>query len=245
MARSYVNRRDPSGTRRIEREEIARQRAIISAYTEAMAQVATGEDPDRVARLERLSDALKDELAEEADSWMKKTEEASVANSQRILNNMHTGIELGNTLYIPRAEVEMLKANILTNVRSIGGDLLKQVTQITADGYQQGLGVAQIVRNIQEAGDKQVRHAETIVRTETMRVADVSLKAKWDETSCDGYVSFPVDDDRLCPECVRRAVGNGGTTLRVYRRDEPMALPWHPNCRCIRLPHFPGKDVTL
>ena len=244
MTRSPVNRRDPSGTKRIEREEIARQREIIRLYGDAMARVATGDDSRRTEILERLKSELADDLSAETDQWMARTEQATVENTDRIMNNLHTGIKLGN-VRIPREEIEMLRANIQLNVRSVADDLLKDVTRITVEGYQEGLGADEITRAIVDATDAQVRHAETIVRTETMRVGDTVAKARYVASGCDGYMSYPTEDDRLCAHCIKMAVGNGGTTLKVYGLDEPMALPWHPNCRCARLPHYEGQKEVM
>lgn len=244
MTRSPVNRRDPSGTKRIEREEIARQREIIRLYGDAMARVATGDDPRRTEILDRLKSELADDLSSETDQWMARTEQATVENTDRIMNNLHTGIKLGN-VRIPREEIEMLRANIQLNVRSVADDLLKDVTRITVEGYQEGLGADEITRAIVDATDAQVRHAETIVRTETMRVGDTVAKARYVASGCDGYMSYPTEDDRLCAHCIKMAVGNGGTTLKVYGLDEPMALPWHPNCRCARLPHYEGQKEVM
>lgn len=242
--RSPVNRRDPSGTRKIEREEIARQREIISRYTEAMAEIAVGDRPDKAQVLGRLSEGLKDDLSASADDWMANAEKATVRVTDKVLNNLNTGIVLGNAVRVPEEELRMLRANIRANVRSVGDDLLKDVTRITTEGYQKGWGADETAREILKAGKGQVSHAETIVRTETMRVCDTVAKARYDAAGCDGYISFPTDDDRLCEKCVRYATGGtGSTTLKVYGLDEPMALPWHPNCRCCRIPHFEGQGA--
>ena len=241
--RSPVNRRDPSGTKKIEREEIARQREIITRYTDAMADVAIGNDPKKVEILERLSESLKDDLEASSDDWMRNAAEATIRTSDRVLNNLHTGIRLGPSVQVPEEEVSLLKANIRENVRSVGGDLLKDVTRITAEGYQQGKGADEITREIWKASDHQVSRAETIVRTETMRVCDTVAKARYKAAGCDGYMAFPTDDDRTCLHCIRQATGGSGTELKVYGLDEPMALPWHPNCRCCRIPHFADQEA--
>ena len=238
MSRSPVNRRDPTGTRKVEREEIARQREVIRLYGDAMARVAVGDDPRRTEILARLKDELGADLESTIDEWMERTEKATVENTDRIMHNLHTGIVLGNA-YVPREELDALRENIRLNVRSVPDELLKDVTRITVEGYQEGRGAAEMTRAILDATDMQVRHAETIVRTETLRVRDVFAKARYDASGCDGYMSYPTEDDRLCAHCIRKAVGNGGTTLKVYGLDEPMAIPWHPNCRCTRLPHYP------
>ena len=241
--RSPVNRRDPSGTKRIEREEIARQREIISRYCEAMARTAVGDSSDKMEILDRLSASLKDDLTASADDWMKNATLTTIRVSDRVLNNLHTGIVLGDSVNIPPEEIQMLKANIMENVRSVGDDLLRDVTRITSEGYQKGWGADQIAREINKAGEGQVKHAETIVRTETMRVCDVVAKARYIQAGCDGYLSFPTDDDRTCLHCIRQATGGSGTELKVYGLDEPMALPWHPNCRCCRIPHFADQEA--
>ena len=208
-----------------------------------MADVAIGNDPRRMEILERLGASLKDDLAASSDDWMRNAAETTVRVSDRVLNNLHTGIVLGPSVQVPAEEVEMLKANIKFNVQSVADDLMKDVTRITAEGYQNGYGADQIAREIWKASDKQVSHAETIVRTETMRVCDTVAKARYKQAGCDGYMSFPTDDDRTCLTCIRNATGGSGTTLKVYGLDEPMALPWHPNCRCCRIPHFADQEA--
>lgn len=241
--RSPVNRRDPSGTRKIERQEIERQRDIIRRYNEVMADVATGDRPDKAEVLERLSEGLKQDLTASSEDWMRNAAETTVRVSDRVLNNLHTGIVLGPSVQVPQQEIQMLKVNIIFNVQSVADDMFKDVTRIVAEGYQKGLGADAIAREIRKAGDKQVRHAETIVRTETMRVCDVVAKARYTQAGCDGYMSYPTDDDRTCPECIEKATGGNGVTLKVYGLNEPMALPWHPNCRCCRIPHFADQEA--
>lgn len=245
--RSPVNRRDPSGTKRIEREEIARQSAIIRAYAEAMARVASGEeegasapwldDEGRVSKLERLREAMKDDLTASVDDWINKSSEAAVRTTDKVLNNMHTGIQLGN-VPIPREEVSMLRTNILANVSTIPESLFTDVTRLATQAYQEGWGVKETARKMTDLGEVKRSDAERIIRTETMRVVDVVSKVRYQAAGCDGYMSYPTDDDRLCDHCLRMATGGSGTALKIYDPSEPMSLPWHPNCRCTRLPHF-------
>ena len=248
--RSPVNKRDPTGTRRIERREIARQSRIIQAYAEAMARVASGQqeglsmapDTDRARILERLKESMVQDLRDSTDDWIKDTSIAAAAATNRVLNNLHTGIQLG-PVPVPAEEVSMLALGIRENVRTVGDELLKSVARITTEGYQEGLGAEQIARNIRDAGLTTKHNAERMVRTETMRICDVTCKAQYRAAGCDGYYSYPPsDDERLCPRCRAYATGSAnakaGAPLKVYGLDEPMALPWHPNCRCTRLPHF-------
>ena len=246
MSRSPVNRRDPSGTKRIEREEIKRQREVIRLYTEAMARVVENEDPETVSKLGRLTDSMKEDLEAAADSWMQDTVDATVETTSRIVDNLHVGITLGNAVPIPREEVDMLRANIHRVVGLEGDEILSTVTRVITEGYQEGIGAHDMAKAINaEIPDFQDR-AERIVRTETMRVCDVVAKARYVAAGCDGYISFPTDDDRLCTTCLGYATGGSGTTLKIYGMDEPMALPWHPNCRCCRLPHFEGQEeITI
>lgn len=244
MTRSPVNRKDPSGTRRLENREIRRQRELISAYTEAMAEVAVGNDPRRMEVLERLSGGLKDDLSQAADEYLRATSDATVSHTQRVLNNLHTGIQLGN-VPIPEAEVEALRINLRRQFMLEGDNVLTTITRVVTEGYQEGLGADEMRRMITEEIPSMADRAERIVRTETMRISDVVSKARYDAAGCDGYYSFPTDDDRLCPNCISYATGGSGTKLKVYGLDEPMALPWHPNCRCCRIPHFEGVELTL
>ena len=248
--RSPVNRRDPSGTKRIEKLTIKRMDRVIDAYTEAMARVASGvdegrsvaRDTDREYNLMRLHDSMVKDLDEVTKDWIEGTKDAAISTTSRVLNNLHIDIKLGDVA-VPKEEAEILAIGIQTNVRTVADDLLKDVARITAEGYQQGLGADQIARNIEKDGDTIKWNAKRMVRTETMRVCDIIAKNRYDAAGCDGYLSFPTDDDRLCPRCLAYATGGSGTTLKVFTLSEPMTLPLHPNCRCCRIPHFPDQEA--
>ena len=250
MSRSPVNRRDPSGTRKIERQTIERMGLVIDKYTEAMARVASGIDEghsvaidtDREYNLMRLRGAMQDDLQVITQEWIKDTQEAAIKNTDRIFNNLHTGIHLGN-VPVPREEATMLAVGIDTNVRTVCDDLLKNIARVASEGYQEGLGMDQIARNIEKEGDTIKWNAKRMVRTETMRVCDVVAKNRYQAAGCDGYMSFPTEDDRLCVHCLDMATGGNGTALKIYGLNEPMSLPWHPNCRCCRIPHFPDMEA--
>lgn len=252
MTRSPVNRRDPSGTRKIERQTTDRMGDLIDAYTEAMARVAVGIeegrsvaiDTDRDYKLMRLRDAMEDDLQAVTREWIEGTEQAAVKNTDRVLKNLHTDIKLGN-VQVPREEATLLAIGIETNVRTVADDLLKDVARITAEGFQQGLGADEIARRIRDDGDTVKWNAKRMVRTETMRICDVVAKNRYEAAGCDGYYSFPTEDDRLCSQCLAHATGGTGTKLKIYGKNEPLALPWHPNCRCARIPHFEGMELTL
>lgn len=250
MSRSPVNRRDPSGTRRIERRTIERMDAVIDTYAEIMARTASGVeegvsvkiDTDRAGKLQRFHDAMIEDLTVIAREWTADTIEAAVKNTDKIFNNLHAGIQLGN-VPIPPEEATILGIGLETNVVTVADELLKDVARIASEGYQQGLGADQIARNIEKEGLTVKWNAKRMVRTETMRICDVIAKNRYEAAGCDGYLSYPTDDDRLCTTCLGYATGGSGTTLKVYGLNEPMALPWHPNCRCCRLPHFPDMEA--
>lgn len=251
--RSPVNRRDPSGTRKIETRTIKKVGYVVDAYTEAMARVASGVDKgrsvaidtDREYNLMRLHDAMIKDLDAITKDWIEETKEAAIKNTDRVLANLHVNIRLGN-IAVPKEEAAILAIGIQTNVRTVADDLLKDVARITAEGYQQGLGAEQIARNIEADGDTVKWNAERMVRTETMRVCDIIAKNRYEAAGCDGYLSFPTEDDRLCNKCLAYATGGSGTVLKVYGLSEPMTLPWHPNCRCARIPHFADqKEITI
>ena len=252
MSRAPVNRRDPSGTRGVEHRTIQRMDAVIRTYTEAMARVASGVDEgrsvavdtDREYNLMRLHDAMADDLEAISEEWMEETKDAAIRTSDKVLHNMGKDIKLGN-IAVPREEATLLAIGIQTNVRTVADDLLKDVARIAAEGYQQGLGAEQIARNIEKDADTVRWNAKRMVRTETMRVCDVISKNRYEAAGCDGYMSYPTDDDRLCTTCLQYATGGTGTRLKVYGLDEPMTLPWHPNCRCCRIPHFEGVEVSI
>ena len=250
MSRSPVNRRDPSGTRRIERRTIERMDAVIDTYAEIMARTASGIeegvsvkiDTDRAGKLQRFHDAMIEDLTVIAREWTADTIEAAVKNTDKIFNNLHAGVQLGN-VPIPQEEATILGIGLETNVVTVADELLKDVARVASEGYQEGLGMDQIARNIEKEGDTIKWNAKRMVRTETMRVCDVVAKNRYQAAGCDGYMSFPTEDDRLCVHCLDMATGGTGTALKVYGLNEPMSLPWHPNCRCCRIPHFPDMEA--
>lgn len=250
MSRSPVNRRDPTGTKKVERQTIERMGVLIDSYTEAMTRVATGVeegvnvaiDTDREYKLMRLRQAMEADLQVITETWIEDTKKVTIQATDRVLNNMHVGIKLGD-VPIPREEATMLAIGIETNVRTVAEDLLKDISRITIEGYQDGLGAEQIARNIRDDSLTLKWNAERMVRTETMRVRDVVAKVRYEAAGCDGYMSYPTEDDRLCMKCLGYATGGSGTTLKIYGLTEPMALPWHPNCRCCRIPHFADQEA--
>lgn len=252
MTRSPVNRKDPSGTRKVEERTIKRMDTVIDAYTEAMARVASGvdegrsvaKDTDREYNLMRLHDAMVEDLDAVSREWMEETKKATIKNTDKVLDNLHIEIKLGDVA-VPPEEASILAVGIETNVRTVADDLLKDVARIAAEGYQQGLSAEQIARNIEEDGDTVKWNAKRMVRTETMRVCDIIAKNRYTAAGCDGYYSFPTEDDRLCTKCLSYATGGSGTKLKVYGLDDPITLPWHPNCRCCRVPHFEGMELTI
>ena len=186
MTRSPVNRRDPSGTRGVERKTIERMDRVIDAYTEAMARVATGVDEgrsvaidtDREYNLMRLHDAMVDDMNAITKEWMEETRDAAIRTTDKVLNNLHVGIQLGD-IAVPREEASLLAVGLETNVRTVADDLLKDVARIAAEGYQQGLGADQIARNIEADGNTVKWNAKRMVRTETMRVCDIIAKNRY------------------------------------------------------------------
>ena len=252
MTRSPVNRKDPSGTRKVEERTIKRMGTVIDAYTEAMARVASGvdegrsvaKDTDREYNLMRLHDAMVEDLDAVSREWMEETKKATIKNTDKVLDNLHIEIKLGDVA-VPPEEASILAVGIETNVRTVADDLLKDVARIAAEGYQQGLSAEQIARNIEEDGDTVKWNAKRMVRTETMRVCDIIAKNRYTAAGCDGYYSYPTEDDRLCTKCLAYATGGSGTKLKVYGLDDPITLPWHPNCRCCRVPHFEGMELTI
>ena len=186
MTRSPVNRKDPSGTRKVEERTIKRMGTVIDAYTEAMARVASGvdegrsvaKDTDREYNLMRLHDAMVEDLDAVSREWMEETKKATIKNTDKVLDNLHIEIKLGDVA-VPPEEASILAVGIETNVRTVADDLLKDVARIAAEGYQQGLSAEQIARNIEEDGDTVKWNAKRMVRTETMRVCDIIAKNRY------------------------------------------------------------------
>ena len=250
MSRSPVNRRDPSGTRKVERRTIERMEAVIDVYAEAMARTASGIeegvsvkiDTDRPYKLQRMHDAMIEDLTVIAKEWAADTVDAATKNTDRIFNNLHAGIQLGD-VPLPREEATLLGLGLETNVVTVADELLADVARVASDGMQKGLGADEIARNIEKEGLTVKWNAKRMVRTETMRICDVVAKNRYEQAGADGYMSYPTEDDRLCTKCLGYATGGSGRALKVYSLNEPMALPWHPNCRCMRLPHFPDTEA--
>ena len=263
MTRAPVNSRDPTGTRRVENREVRRVRTIVRAYRDALVDVLrnTENAPDVVREgfrgrrpgdgegiLDRYMRAMRDDLDAGIDDHIRDTEVAAVKNADRAMKAMGAGILLGDII-IPREETELLRANLRDNYARVVDKMAADVNRAVLEGYQKGLGARETAKLAEEVTEGLEYDAERIVRTETMRVGDITAKARYDQIGdCDGYFSYPTADDRTCPVC--RGWALNGTPyptertsgeLHLFGKDAPMALPWHPNCRCTRLPHFEGE----
>lgn len=250
MSRSPVNRRDPSGTKRIEKDEIERQHFIIGQYMEAMREQIREHPLDKERNQEvcgRLVDAMSRDIEGATDDWIHNAEQAAIKNTDRVFKNLRVDIKLADQSYLTPGEAAELRRSVVNSVTRFDRPTAEIVADIIADGYLEGEGSDEITRRIcnrfdDTEGDLKT-NAERAVRTETMKICDKVNLARYEAAGVTRFYSYPTADDRCCPECISNATnGQPGGKLYLYTAGE-LTLPWHPNCRCCRLPYIEGDEV--
>lgn len=160
-----------------------------------------------------------------------------------LAGGLHAQALLGEKInYKPSANVEkLIKANIRKFTESMVSTDRDKLTDIVVSGFNEGVGVDVIARQIAEAFDGfRKGQARTISRTEVMRAAnDASLDAYKRSDVVVGKQWLTALDERVCPECaplngkITKLNKDFWDTNGEFEGGNP---PRHPNCRCDVLP---------
>lgn len=130
-----------------------------------------------------------------------------------------------------RVDVAVRAANAAARLAHHGAEFARKAENIIIDGIVRGRGWTSTARELRKATGTTARHAETIVRTESLIASDTARRDTYQANGVEYVQRMATMDERVCGYCAYRA-GN------VYPVDEaPAAL--HPNDRCYNAPYRP------
>ena len=144
----------------------------------------------------------------------------------------------------------------LSEISTVPQNLLLQIERAIADGYRNGVPVADIIRQVQDTYDKLVRSIDMAARDKVSSLNAELTKMQQTDSGVKKYVWYSSRDGRV-RDCHKQFDGN------VYTWDEPPE-DWyitksrgivytgrrcHPGeaygCRCIAVPIFEPDSVNL
>lgn len=131
-----------------------------------------------------------------------------------------------------------IDAMVKRNISLIDGlidDMRKNMLDILSDGMTRGLGIDEIIKNMEKAGVALGYAAERIARTEIMFALNQGALNRYKRDGIDQVQWIAGPDDRACPVCL-------GYHLQTFPINQAPENPAHPNCRCCFGPHFSDFD---
>ncbi len=137
-----------------------------------------------------------------------------------------------------RVDVAVRAANAAARLAHHGAEFARKSEQIIIDGIVRGRGWSRTAAELRRETGTTARHAETIVRTESLIASDTARRDTYQANGVEYVQRMATMDDRVCGYCAERA-GN------VYKVSEaPAAL--HPRDRCYNAPWRPEwKEMGL
>jgi SPP1 gp7 family putative phage head morphogenesis protein len=136
-------------------------------------------------------------------------------------------------------KVKLMASRVLTDLEGVTQTMATKMSRVLTDGLVQGQGPRQIARNLVKEVDISRKQAETIARTEIIRVhaegqldaferlgvEEIGVAIEWSTAG----------DSRVCKLC-------SPMDGVIYKTKEAHGLiPRHPNCRCAFLPANLGE----
>jgi SPP1 gp7 family putative phage head morphogenesis protein len=173
------------------------------------------------------------ETAHLANVAMAEALEASQALSREAARTGLPGLEASFTDINPANMAQLLAHTaeggpLHALLASIGGDMADQATNVLIQGVTSGKGSAWITRELANTLDIPRHRAETIARTEALRVYRETSRLTYASSNVVGsWTWLAALDRRTCPACVMM----NGTHHPVTE-----TLDGHPRCRCAMVP---------
>ncbi len=134
---------------------------------------------------------------------------------------------------ISEAALAWLKTRIGWAANELGAETEKVLRQILLDGYEQGLGIDEIARNIRETFAFSKVRAERIARTEIITGANQGALEGYKEAGVTDMEFYTAGEDgRTCELCL-----SFDTKIFSYEDAQNFITgSTHPSCRCTWLP---------
>lgn len=151
------------------------------------------------------------------------------------------GISIPITNPIHLDAIQLIYTRDFTDLKGITAEMSKQISRVLTAGIEQGLGAAEIARNINNRVDKIGRtRSRLLARTETVRSYNVAkindsviLSA---ETGIDAKLEWVTAGD----ERVRNSHASRNGV--IFEEKRARVLIGEPNCRCSLIPHIESLD---
>lgn len=134
-----------------------------------------------------------------------------------------------------------IRANVKKFTQSMLDTESEKMTQIIAQGLQDGKSIPAIRREMGEAFDNLSKvQAERVTRTEVIRASNEASVDAWKQSGVvEGKQWIATEDDRTDAECMAldgKIVWNlGGDFYNTKNEFENGDPPLHPNCRCVTI----------
>lgn len=225
---------DPSGSRHMERIAQAEMRRLMNEYITALVQAYKDGKP-----LESAGQKEEAALMKSVARWTDKADAQGLKKSTQILHNVGIDIELGPQGLDP-GTLDHLRSIVQQDVLSLTADTRVAVGRVIANGYDQGLGVRDIARQVMAETDMSRSRAAMIAQTTIMKTINAEAQDRYARAGAVGMYIMPASDDRVCPRCLAAAYVGNTDQLQFYRS---VSLPIHPRCRCTVIPAMSEDEV--
>jgi SPP1 gp7 family putative phage head morphogenesis protein len=147
---------------------------------------------------------------------------------KRVLNTKGKSILMGKVLNKQALQVLISQQGIYFS--NIIREVAKQIGNILAKAYKEGLGIREVKKQIVEKIPDMAEHrAERIARSEFIKASATGTKQGMKEAGIKNYIWVSAQDSKVCPLCQKL----DGKTFRVDDETSPLPVKdSHPNCRC-------------
>lgn len=133
--------------------------------------------------------------------------------------------------------IQLLYIREFNALKGITGEMSKQISRVLVEGIEQGLGIKDMAKNINNRVDKiGLVRSKLLARTESARAYNIGIVNEFQDVA-----------DRLDIEALYEWITAGDDFVRdtheerngqIYTRDEALTLIGEPNCRCALSPHI-------
>ncbi|MCK5613710.1 hypothetical protein KAR91_68230 [Candidatus Pacearchaeota archaeon] len=137
--------------------------------------------------------------------------------------------------------IRLLYTREFLALEGITQEMSKQIARVLVEGIEQGLGIREIAKNINDRIDKiGLTRSKLLARTETVRAYNISNINEFDALASELGIEAMFEwitarDGKVRPTHVRRDTKRTG---RIYTKEEIIRLIGEPNCRCASRAHF-------
>ena len=159
---------------------------------------------------------------------MELLEDSFTKGGKRVLNTKGEVIKLGKV--INKQALLTLQSSQLEYLSNLAKELAKRVTKILSKGYEEGMSIDQIAKQIEENIDNTTKaRAELIARSEIIKASAMGTKQGMREAGIKKYMWLTARDKKVCALCK----SYDGKTFSVDDENSPIPVQdSHAQCRC-------------